>query len=252
MKHLKKRDKKTLYVVGGAVVGALIVAYGIWSFVFWNGYGTSAAMWRDAVKKDTDAALALPMASDAERSKKREAFDNVVRRITTEADRSCAVNALLAWQGVFPSLAERNSLCRGKADAIKVFAAKLAAVSAYEKAGKELGDGFAPLVKAGTLSEKTWSSKSKAWQQHLTTLKAQKVSGDFVAVHKVAVEKEQAVVDAWKVLLSSHAAKNVSKFADAKGKLNSAYGNLSEIGATSATQFKALSKELQSAYDTAF
>lgn len=254
MRHSKmKFDKKMLWIGGGVLAGVLLAAvYAMWSLATWNAYETSTAAWRTSMKKDTDTAFALPMAFEADRTKKLAAFDGLVERVRGDKDSVCTVNGLLAWQGVAPALAKRHAACIKATGAVGEFADKLAAMSAYEKAGKALGDGFAPLLKASALSEKTWSPKVQAWQQHLATLKAQKVTDDFSVVQKAAIEKEQAVVDAWKALQSAHGAKNEAKFVDARNKLNDAYGDLSHIGTVSLAQFKRITKELQQAYDTAF
>ncbi|HEV7952289.1 MAG TPA: hypothetical protein VGO98_02850 [Candidatus Saccharimonadales bacterium] len=249
---LGRHRKETITVSVFAGVLFLVGIYVFSSMNMWGNYRTTYEKWQSSLRKDVDAALALPVVTHEERSRKMLQFQVVSSKIASAKNSLCNVSGLYSWQLYMTNVKAEKESCDQYVKAANTFSVEMQKTINYLKNEQSLAKTLASSAAQAKLTEASWDSQIETWQATVGTIKKMSVEPEFNSVKNSAADAAQSIQSSWQTLIVAHKAKDKARYLDAQAKLAQAYDTLSPVAARSAQQFEAIAKSLQATYQKAF
>jgi len=255
LKIASPKRRRVIIIAAVTLVAVLIGAYAFWSVNTWGAYKTSYADWQKELRTSVDAAIALPVTTSSERTKKLSAFKNISTEIDSAKQSLCRLPTMIGWQRVIGTLHEREEACNQVVGRAGAFGEKMKATVGYLESEQALASAIAAMVAASNdkLTEATWGSQVSIWQDGGKVIaKVALPTATFKPIKADAIEKAKAVELAWQELIVAHEAKDKAKYVEAQGKLAAAYDGLAGVATASGQVLSTLATSLQTAYAETF
>jgi hypothetical protein len=251
---LKYRRKLIIMTTIGLVV-LVIAGYAFWSMNTWSAYKTSYENWRKDLRTGINMAVALPVSSTSERSKKMTAFKSISKKIVEAQGSLCRPQPLIAWQHAIDTLRQSEEDCNRIIAGAEAFGKKMQATTTYLEKEQALAAALANArtTSGDTATEATWESQITTWQdagKKIAKISSRETSFDKVKVS--ATDKVKSIESAWQELIAAHKAKDKTKYLEAQAKLATTYEALASLSTESAEQLTALANSLQTAHSQLF
>lgn len=247
------KSHRRLVTILASILLILLVAgaYGLWSIFQWQSYERRSDQSLGSIHSELDKALKLEVKDDQNHAKKLAAFDNIAAKVG-QFRRDCLPASLLTWQTSFEGARKLKENCDRVTSSLEKLQGSLDKVTSYLRDEKETVDIIAPLGGDVESDETKWQETYSSWQQAAQKLSEAKVGNEFKPAYDVLKERLSTVVAAWGELLTSHEAKDRTRFEKAADELMKTYGGFKVAADDTDGVFKALEDSLKRTYQDTF
>lgn len=249
---LHDHQQLCVFVVISVTVIGLIGTYSFWSLKTWEAYRLSYGAWQKELRTDTDTAVTLPTANQAQRSQKTAALEGISSDIIAAKRSLCAIHVMVRWQVIIIALKEREDTCHRVVETASSLGEKIQTTTKYlENEQVLVGIITAASNSQASTTEATWQSQVETWGIAVEAIKKMSVEPAFIPVKDGTLSATQSVATAWQNIVVAHKAKDKAKYVEAQTRLADAYDALRGVVSHS-HEFTKLADSLQAAYGETF
>lgn len=234
-------SKRVFIVTASVIVFLALGAYGLLSYLAWNGIDQASLAAATHLKTSINSSLGSGQTSGA--------VSDQIDGIVTDFDKTygsnpCGISALYSWQTFIPGVKSVQDTCNQRTTAALSVVSALKPLSAFLKADKTLATAVTAAVTT-TADSTDYTADAKAWQALTTPDK----TASFQPVATKITEVATGIATAYTALATASTNEDKAAFDAATNDLKTAYAPLPDINTVAIATQKQLVTSVMNAYN---